>query len=185
MTNTAPFTPGQTVRMLGDTDLTRTFTVTEVNSVGRTGKQFRCAIVNTVTGETLTGIAPSRLSSPFVIRTPKTYTLAGFQFRPEVDEAPQSAFHPGMRLAGLLKAPVAAELLDLLVEAAEKGTAKAHSAVVLFCVALLTIPAVPAPEKSLVARLLAAFTPDKPVDPIQGLLIQVAKVHADEVSTND
>ena len=185
MTNTAPFTPGQTVRMLGDSDLAATYMVSEVRSVGRTGKQFRCSIINSKTGETLTGIAPSRLSSPFVVRHPKTYTLAGFPFRPEVDESAQSAFHPGMRLAGMLKAPVAAELLDLLVEAAEKDTAKAHNAVVLFCVALLSIPPVRTPEKSLVARLRAAFTPETPGDPIQGLLIQVAKAHANEVSDND
>ena len=117
--------PGQKVRLLADTNPDQTYTVTEVNPVGKTGKQFRCALLCDKTGITLTGIAPSRLAPPYAAKGPKTYHVEGFQFRPEAVDYPPNdvniGFHPAMYLAGMLKAPVAAELLDLIVEAAESN----------------------------------------------------------------
>lgn len=174
--------PGQKVRILGDTDPEQTYTVTEVNPVGKTGKQFRCALLCDKTGVSLTGIAPSRLAAPYEAKGPKTYTIQGLTFRPEAmeytPECPKVGFHPAMYLAGMIKAPQAAELLDLVREAGEKGTQRAHTAVVMFCVDLLfsSWRTLQAPA-SFADKLLFGFNLPQP-NYAPFLLLAIANIHA-------
>lgn len=174
-------TPGMRVRILGEDHTDAVYTITEVNPVGKTGKQFRCALLCDKTGVTLTGIAPSRLAPPYAAKGPKTYHVEGFQFRPEaVDYLPHDAdicFHPAMYLAGMLKAPVAVELLDLIVEAAEKGTPKAHCAVVMFCVDRLPNLTTPTPPKTFLDKLRYGFDVPATVNYEPFLLLATAKIH--------
>lgn len=157
MTKQAPFSINDTVRLLGDSDLERTFTLTEIRPVGRTGKQFRCAMICDKTGELYDGIAPSRLAHPFTVHGPKTYTVCGYEFFPQRDSDPNSHRHPAMRLAALLPEIVAEELLRLVTEAAKKGTAKSHIDVVLFCVTILPTPMIAKIPEGFWSRVNAAF----------------------------
>ncbi len=148
---------GMKVRILGDTDPEQTYTVSEVNPVGTTGKQFRCALICDRTGQMKTGIAPSRLAPPYASKGPKSYQIGGFLFRPEVSE-PVEGVHPAMVLAGLIKAPLAAQLLDLVVAAAEKDTQKAHLSVVTFCALNAPLVAPSEGPRTILDRLKLAFS---------------------------
>jgi hypothetical protein len=78
--------------------------------------------------------------------------------------------------AGMLKAPVAAELFDLVVEAAEKGTPKAHSAVVMFCVDRLPNLTTPTVPKTFMDKARFGFNLPQP-NYAPFLLLAIAKIH--------
>jgi hypothetical protein len=175
--------PGQRVRILGDANPDQTYTITEVNPVGKTGKQFRCALLCGKTGQVISGVAPSRLAPPYAAKGTKTYTIEGFTFRPEVVDYPPSSpdvcFHPAMHLAGLINAVLGAELMDLVIEAAEKGTTKAHSAVVMFCVDLLPVLPTPKVPRTFLDKLRFGFNQPSEPNYAPFLTLAVAKIHAD------
>ena len=172
--------PGQRVRIIGDSSPDQTYTITEINPVGKTGKQFRCALLCEQTGQMTTGIAPSRLAPPYAIKEAPIYKIEGFEFQPKVagydPRAVDTCLHPAMYVAGMLKAPVAAELFDLVLEAAEKGTQKAHSAVVMFCVGLLPILTTPKVPQTFMDKVRFGFNLPQP-DYAPFLLLAIAKIH--------
>jgi len=183
-TPTLAVTTGQRVRILEDAEKDHTYTITEINSVGKTGKQFRCAMICDQTGETKTGIAPSRLAPLYAAKGPKEYRVGGFVFRPEVLEAEDGLgkeYHPAMFLAGYLKALAGAELLDLVKEACEKGTNKAHTEVVLFCAGILPLMRTPQPPKTFFDKLKFGFNQPEPnYAPV--LIRATLRLHAAQVT---
>ncbi len=179
----APVQKGERYRLLDDADKTRTFVITEVASVGKSGKQFRCTLQDEKTGETLSGIAPSRLAPPY--RGPRTFDVAGFVFRPEVEDFDPidtpTHLHPAMYLAGMLPALLGAELLDLVKEAAEKDTIKAHAAVVRFCVLTVSLPKPTPGPRTFLEKLRFGFGNFPPPDYRPFLTTTIAKIHAAQI----
>jgi len=177
-TPTLSIAPGQRVRILGDTDPDQTYTVTEVNSVGKTGKQFRCAMICDRTGQTKTGIAPSRLAPPYANRGPKSYEMGGVTFRNDMTESIRLSDHPSMALSGKLPILVGQELLDLVEEAAEKNTNKAHTAVLLFVAKNCPTYCPPVVPRTFIERLKFAFGKFPAPDYRITLFQNIARIHA-------
>ena len=169
------YTPGSTVRIVDDLNKDRTYTVSEVTSVGKAGKQFRCSLVCNQDGTILTGIAPSRLATPYK-EARKTF-IGGLEFRPEVDDSPVDGHHPAMFVASKLPALLGAELLDLVKESGEKETRKAHLDVVVFAVIHSTATLAPCKPQGFINKLRFGFSYDTP-ERLQDWLLTVAQVHA-------
>jgi hypothetical protein len=170
------FAQGSIVRILKDENEGRTFTISEITTVGNTGKQQRCTLVCTQDGSILSGIAPSRLATPYAVRTPKVYDLHGMEFTPVVlENKDYKGQHPAQLYAGELPALLGAELLDLVKEAAEKDTAKSHQDVVMFCVKQMVL--MPTMKKSWVARISDLGRPVVAQDP-NFMPITIAKIHS-------